>query len=322
MSEVYGSIDLGGTYIKCAFGDAEGQLLHTETTPTDSHTGPEGVLGRMAALVRMIEAETDLKPLALGIGIPGLVNLREGSTRFLPNFPTQWRDVPVREILVPSLECPVYLLNDVRTATLGELTFGHGSDNCTMAFFSIGTGIGGGVVVDGKLRLGSLGAAGELGHYTILPDGPLCGCGNRGCLETLASGPALCAAGVRLVRSGLAPILHEIAGGDLTLVTPRTMAEAAAGGDKRVEEEILRAAHFLGIGVANVVTTLYPDLVVLGGGVVQIGDLLLKTVRETVEERIGMFPVDEIEIKLSRLGNNAGILGGIALAMKRGLLDD
>ena len=187
-----------------------------------------------------------------------------------------------------------------------------------MAFFALGTGIGGGVVIDGRLRLGPLGAAGELGHQTIVPDGPPCGCGNRGCLETLASGPAITAQGVWLLASGRAPKLHELVAGDPGAVTPREMALAAAAGDDAVREALIRAAEYIGIGVANVVTALHPDLVVFGGGVAEIGPLLFDTVRETVRRRVGMFPTDDLRIEKSLLGDKAGALGGIALAVKRG----
>ncbi|MBM3890226.1 MAG: ROK family protein, partial [Verrucomicrobia bacterium] len=240
MTKVYAGVDLGGTMLKAVLGTAEGKILCENSIPTQSHLGPNGVLDRMAALVNDLAANAKQKPAALGMGVPGLVDLKAGVTKFLPNLPTQWRDVKVREILSPKVGCPVYLLNDVRTATLGELTYGHGRTANTMAFFALGTGIGGGVVVDGKLRLGPLGAAGELGHLTILPDGPRCGCGNRGCVEALASAPAIAAEGVRLMLSGQAPKLHEIAGGDAGKVTTKTMAEAAAKGDEKVAEAIVR----------------------------------------------------------------------------------
>src|SRR5262249_50272627 len=158
-------------------------------------------------------------------------------------------------------------------ATLGELVFGHGRTARTMVFFGLGTGVGGGVVVDGHLHLGPLGAAGELGHQVILPDGPLCGCGNRGCLETLVSGPALTAEGVRLLLAGNAPKLYEICGGDLTKVSPITMEEAARTDERSVQVAIERVVEWLGIGVTNVVVALHPDLVVIGGGVSALGDL-------------------------------------------------
>ena len=322
ISDVYASVDLGGTNIKAALGTAQGTLLASDAVPTHSHEGPAKVLDRIAALVADLCRKAGRKPRALGMAVPGLVDLEQGITRFLPNLPTQWRDVPVRRILQPAVGCPVYVLNDVRTATLGELVFGlgRGRDRITMAFFALGTGIGGGVVIDGKLRLGSLGAAGELGHQTILPDGPRCGCGNRGCLETLASGPALVAEGIRLMQTGLAPCLFELVAGEASRVTPKQMAAAAHAGDATVYEAIVRAAEYLGIGVANVVLTLHPELVVLGGGVAQIGDLLLQTVRETVRRRVGMFPTDGVKIELSALGDQAGALGGIALAMQGGRL--
>jgi glucokinase len=317
--QTYVGIDLGGTAIKGAMATAEGAVLAEDSLPTHSHLGPQGVLDRIADLAGRLAASAGAKPLALGVAVPGLIDLAAGVTKFLPNFPTQWRDVPVREILGRRLGCPVFLLNDVRTATLGELTYGRGKTVGTMAFYAIGTGIGGGVAIDGRLRLGRLGAAGELGHHIVLPDGPRCGCGNRGCLEALASAPAIAAEGVRLLLSGQAPKLHEIVGGDPGRVTTKTMAEAASG-DDRVREAIVRAAEFLGIGVVNVVVTLHPELVVLGGGAAAIGDLLFETVRRTVDSRIGMFPADDVRIEPSLLGDQAGVMGAIALAVRGGVV--
>ncbi|MBW2270506.1 MAG: ROK family protein [Deltaproteobacteria bacterium] len=319
MSEVYASVDLGGSKVACALATGDGNVLAERTIPTQSHQGSQAVFARIAALVSELAAEAGCQPAALGMGVPGLVDLEAGVVEFLPNLPTQWRDVPARDMLSSQVGCPVHLLNDVRMATLGELVFGHGSRGaCTMVFFALGTGIGGGVVVDGKLRLGPLGAAGELGHQTILPDGPRCGCGNRGCLETLAAGPAITAQGVWLLHSGRAPRLHELVGGDAAAVTPKEMAQAAEAGDEAVREALVRAAEYLGIGVANVVTALHPELVVLGGGVAEMGPLLLDVVRESVRRRVRMFPTEDVRIERSLLGDKAGLLGGIVLAMKGG----
>jgi glucokinase len=320
MSDIYASVDLGGTNTAGVFAGGDGRVVCEKKVPTQSHEGPEAVLNRVAQLVNGLARESGARPVALGMGVPGLADRQRGVTKFLPNLPTQWRDVPVRDLLSPQVGCPVYLLNDVRMATLGELVFGHGRTARTMVFFALGTGIGGGVAVDGKLRLGPLGAAGELGHQTILPDGPRCGCGSHGCLEALASGPALAAEGVRLMLSGQAPKLHELVRGEASAVTPKEMAAAAEAGDLAIQEAIVRAAGYLGIAVANVVTILHPDLVVLGGGVAAIGPLLFDTVRRTVRERVRMFPTDDVEIKPSLLGEQAGALGGIALAMQGGLL--
>lgn len=316
--EIYAGVDLGGTNIECALARSDGRILCSSKALTRSHEGPAAVLQRIAELTRSLAAEVRQAPVAIGIGIPGLADLERGFTRFLPNFPTHWQDIPVAETLSTEVGCPVYLLNDVRMATLGELVFGHGRASHTMAFFALGTGIGGGIVIEGRLRLGPLGAAGELGHQTVLPEGPRCGCGNYGCLEALASGPALAAEGVRLLLSGQAPELHRLVRGDPSAVTPSEMAAAAEAGDLAVIEAIRRAARFLGIAVANVVTILHPDLIVFGGGVAAIGHLLFDTVRQTVRARVGMFPVDDIRIEPSLLGDKAGIMGAVALAMKGG----
>jgi glucokinase len=316
----YAAVDLGGTKIAAAIATADGEFVAEDKVPTDSHAGPDAVLQRVADTVNRLAEESGRRPEAVGMGVPGLVDLPTGTTKFLPNLPTKWRDVPAAGTLSEKIGCPVHLLNDVRTITLGELTFGHGKDESvkTMAYFALGTGVGGGVVIDGKLRLGPLGAAGELGHQTILADGPLCGCGNRGCLETLCSGPAIASEGVRMLKSGLAPKLHEIAGGDPENVTAREMAEAAAAGDENVVDALQRAGAYLGIGIANIVTALHPELVVIGGGVANIGDVLLNPARETVAKRVRMFPSEMVRIEQSKLGGKAALLGGIALAMKGG----
>jgi glucokinase len=320
MPALFASVDLGGTNIACAMAGADGPIAAERTVPTASQEGPAAVLERIAALVLELAAETGQAPEGLGMGVPGLVDRASGTVRFLPNFPGQWRGVPAGEALAARLGCPVRLLNDVRTATLGELVYGRGRDMADMVFFALGTGVGGGIVLDGKLRLGPLGAAGELGHQTVAPDGPLCGCGNRGCLETLASGPAIAAEGVRLLLSGQAPALQRLTAGRPGAVTPREMAAAAEAGDAAVREAILRAAGYLGIGVANVVTALHPQLVVLGGGVAAIGPLLLDEVRSTVRRRVRMFPAESVCIERSTLGEKAGIWGGIALAARNGIV--
>jgi glucokinase len=314
VKELFASVDLGGTKIAAAIAGSNGEILVEDRIATDSHEGHPAVLSRIAGLVTELSARLGARPVTVGMGVPGLVDVHTGITRFLPNLPTQWRGVPVGQTLSAKLGCPVFLLNDARMATLGEFTFGRGRSVDTMIFLTIGTGIGGGIIIDGKLRLGPLGAAGELGHQTIQRDGPLCGCGNRGCLEALASGPALVAEGVRLLHSGLAPILFEMVAGDAGAVTPKEMGAAARAGDSAVREAIFRIATWLGIGIANAVTTLAPDLVVLGGSVAALGDLLLDPVREAVKERVRMFPVQDVCIERSLLEDKAGLLGGIALA--------
>jgi len=191
MNGMFAGVDLGGTKIAGALADADGRIVRTETIPTQSHEGPGAVLARIAQLVADLSGGARID--ALGVGVPGLVDLGTGTTLFFPNLPTQWRGVPAAATLRGRLGCPVLLLNDCRAATLGELHYGLGRGVRDMVLFMLGTGIGGGLVIDRKLRLGPLGAAGEIGHQTVLPDGPLFGCGKRGCLQGVASGPAIAA---------------------------------------------------------------------------------------------------------------------------------
>jgi glucokinase len=317
MSELFAGVDLGGTSAKCVLADAEGNIRARTTILTESHAGPDRVLERIATAIEALTREVEQRPVALGMGVPGLVDVTQGVTRFLPNLTTHWRNVPAAQILSEKLGCPVRLLNDVRTATLGELAFGQGRSVESMVLIAIGTGIGGGVVLDGKLRLGPLGAAGELGHQTIDPNGPPCGCGNHGCLETLASGTALAAAGIRLMLMGLAPGLHDLVDGDANRVTAEILGRAAEL-DPPVKDAILQAADHLAIGVANVMVAFHPELIVLGGGVAKMGAILFDRVRAQVRRRVGMFPPESVRIEPSVLGSDAGVLGAIALA-SRGL---
>lgn len=318
MSDLFVGVDVGGTSVKCAVSGADGQILREGSIPTESHEGPQAVLRRIGEYVQTLMEDFGQAPVALGMGLPGLVDAHQGVTRYLPNLTTHWKDVPAAALLSRQLGCEVRLLNDARTATYGELVYGHGRNVGTMMFMGIGTGIGGGVVIDGKLRIGPLGAAGELGHQTIDPTGPLCGCGNHGCLETLASGTALAAEGIRLMLMGLAPALHDHVHGDPGKVTAEIMGDVAEQ-DDAVKQAILHAASYLAIGIANVVVTIHPELVVIGGGVANLGDLLLGRVKEDMRERVGrLFPIDDLLIEVSDLGSKAGVLGAIALA-SRGL---
>ncbi len=321
MTQLYGAIDLGGTKVSCGLATAAAEFAAETSFETHSAEGPEAVLAHIAAHLRSLCEKVGATPQAIGMGIPGLVDAARGITLFLPNLATQWRDVHVADILSREFACAVYLLNDARMATLGEMHYGSEAGARNLVFLTLGTGIGGGVVIDGRLRLGPLGAAGEVGHQTVIDDGPICGCGNRGCIEAVASGSALTGEGVRLLHSSLAPHLAELIGGDASGVNPMRMAEAARLGDAAVAQAIERAADYLGIGVANLVTSLHPEVIVLGGGMSAMGELLLGPVRRAIKERVRMFPPDDVRVERSTLGERAGLYGGIALAVAGGLTD-
>ncbi|MGA7409733.1 MAG: ROK family protein [Bryobacteraceae bacterium] len=324
-NDIYAGVDIGGTKVAVALGTAAGHLvasgsvaIATEGEPMDPSDGsPTRVLERTARLIESLADQCGAKPAAIGVGLPGLVNVSTGTAEFLPNLPEKWKGIQVAKILGERTGKNVYILNDARLATLGEFTFGAGRTTANMLLVTVGTGIGGGLILDGRLRLGLHGGAGEVGHQTIIPDGLACACGSRGCLETLASGPALAAEGTALLQQDLAPRLRELAAD--SAVTPKLMVAAAAAGDTLVAAAIDRAARYLGIGIANAVTITAVELVVITGGMSALGELLLKPVRDVIRDRVRMFPGEEVRVSCSVLGDQAGVFGGIALAAQRGL---
>lgn len=315
-NQFYAGVDLGGTKIAVALGASSGKIHAKVSCDTHAERGPEQVLEIVSSELHRLEASSDMRAQAIGLGLPGLVDPVAGTSLFLPNLPGNWRGIPVSAILRSRTSRDVFLLNDARMATLGEQVFGQ-SRVKDLLVLTLGTGIGGGVVLDGKLCLGRFGGAGEIGHQTLEADGPLCNCGNRGCLEALASGPALSARGIELMREGKAPQLSALTAGDPARVNPRRMAEAARQGDEPVHAAIADVARLIGTGIANAITITGIERVVLVGGLTGLGDLLLAPIRAEVRDRIHMFPSDGIEISFSGLGDEVAVLGGIALAAQR-----
>jgi glucokinase len=306
-------LDLGGTNIKAALVDTvTGELAGMTSTPTHAQEGHDAVIARMARLARTV-VESSGKDLAeiggIGVGLPGLLDLEHGLTLFLPNLPGQWRSVPVRQELAEQSGLPVAPINDARAATMGEWTYGAGKGVETVALYTLGTGIGGGLVLNGQLYLGIGGAAGELGHISVDFNGPRCNCGSRGCIEALASGPAIAAAGMRAVVQGATTRITDMCNGDLNRITPELVAQAALAGDAVAREIYEQAGRAIGYGVSNVVIALTPRRVIIGGGVAAAGDLLLNPIRQTIRERVKVADSDAIEVVPAQLGNNAGLMG-------------
>ncbi len=310
---MFAGIDLGGTKIAVAVVDtASGRVLARAQGPTDSQAGPQSVLGRMADLVRVACADGAI-PLpsldGIGLGVPGVFDSRTGHTQFLPNLQGAWRDVPAGPGLAAKLGRPVWLINDARAFVLAEATLGAGRGHATVVGLTLGTGVGGGIALAGRLFLGIDGTAGEFGHMTLAPDGPACTCGNRGCLETYASGKAIQALATQQLASGQPSRLLDLAGGSSDRVTPELVGAAAREGDEVALAVLQRVTTYLGVGVANIVTTVSPDCVVLGGSVANLGELLLEPIRVAVRERCRATPVERIRIVQSLLGADAGALG-------------
>jgi glucokinase len=315
-------VDLGGTTLTAAVVDVKtGERVGRHRVPTEAKEGHDAVMARMADLVgeAIYDAGMEKSDVGgVGVGVPGVLDLEQGLTLFLPNLPGEWRKVPLRDTLQEATGLPVTLLNDVRSFTLGEKTFGAGRNVDTMVCFAIGTGIGGGIVIDGELHLGLGGTAGEVGHHVIDPFGPRCGCGSRGCLEAHASGPAIVAMGLKAITQGRTTSIGERVSYDLNKVTPKVIAEAAYDGDAIAQEIYERAGFFIGIGVANLITIISPEMVVIGGGVAQAGEILFDPIRRTARETVKVAPIEDVEIVQAELSTDAGLMGAAVWASLNG----
>lgn len=319
--KVYVGCDLGGTNIKAGLVDVDtGTVLTSSSIPTKARQGPEAVLGRMAKLITDLinESQMNTKKIGgLGISAPGVIDLETNTTLFLPNLYTEWRNVPVGERMKSLLGLDVFMLNDVRAITYGEWAFGAGKGVDSIACFAIGTGVGGGLLVNNQLVLGFGGTAGELGHQTVDPDGPLCGCGNYGCIEVFASGPAIAAEAGRGIRQGWSTKILDLIDNDLNKLSAKVVAEAARMGDPLALEVWNRAGTYLGIGIANILTCVGVKRVVIGGGVSKAGELLLDPIWRVVKERVFLMPVEKVEILPAKLGNDAGTVGMAAWSARQ-----
>lgn len=317
----YIGCDLGGTNLRAAIVDVDtGSVLHQMSIATLAREGHNAVMKRMADLfLQLIETagmqKTDIG--GIGIGAPGVLDLEKGEVLFLPNLAGTWPHVPLQATIERLTALPTRLLNDVRAITNGEWCFGAGRGFNSVAVLAVGTGIGGGLVLNGQLLLGIGGTAGELGHMTIDFNGPRCGCGNYGCVEAYASGPAITAMGLKAVTQGLTTKIAEICANDLNLITPELIAHAAIDGDEIAKDIYERAGFYLGIAAANVCVSVGPRLIILAGGVAQAGHLLLEPMRRTLRERVTVMPVDQVEVVQSQLGNNAGVIGVACWAARK-----
>jgi glucokinase len=313
MTQVYIGCDLGGTNLRAGIVNPEtGVVSHLQTRPTLAREGHDAVMSRMAALIADLINTSGLSKVdfgGIGIGVPGVLDLERGLTLFLPNLYGTWPEVPLRDTISNLTGLQVALLNDVRSITFGEWKFGAGQGVDTMACFAIGTGIGGGLVINGQLHLGIGGTGGELGHQTIDFNGPQCGCGNYGCLEAFASGPAISSMGMKAVAQGRTTVIGEMVDFDLNKITPETIADAASNGDEVAMSIIHDAGFYIGIAAANVCASIGPRKIVIAGGVSRLGEILLEPIRKTIKERVTIMPVDEVEVVQAQLADDAGVIG-------------
>ena len=312
--------DLGGTKMMAAVFDADFRVVASGRAKTKGAEGTAGVLERIRTMISDALGEAGLEPSSLagiGVGCPGPLDLDRGVILQAPNL--GWHNVPLKESLEKKFKCPAVIANDVDAGTYGEYRFGAARGaRCVLGVFP-GTGIGGGCVYEGKIIRGRTGSCLEIGHLRVQPEGRLCGCGQRGCLETVASRLAISAEAAAAAYRGEAPALHGLAGTDLSEIKSGTLAKAIKAGDLAVEIIVRNAARHLGSAVANVVNLLAPDVVVLGGGLVEaLPDIILGEVRTAVCGQAMKAFTKDIKIVAAELGDNATVMGAAALAAALG----
>ncbi|HSV32384.1 MAG TPA: ROK family protein [Atribacteraceae bacterium] len=312
VDRLYLGVDLGGTDTKIACVSEEGQIVERSKIPTRATRPADEVVRDIAAeclrLRDLVENQVSTV-VALGIGIPGLIDWEKGICKLLPNFAHKWKGVPIKAWMERQISLPVGIINDVRAITLAEKRFGAGKNVKTMVMIAIGTGIGGGVVIDGDLYIGQDGGAGEFGHITVEPTGILCGCGNRGCLESYASGPAIISQAVGTVIRQNDTKIRDLVDGNIAKITPKIVEEAALSGDPIAKGIYRLAGLYIGQALGNVCLTVNPKMIVIGGGVARAGELLFDGIREGLRNRLFLIPVDTIDLASAQLEMDAGVIG-------------
>jgi glucokinase len=313
---LYVGFDLGATKMLAGVCSPSFKLLATSKKKTRAQSGPEEGVRRIEATIRdaVEKAGATMDQVAgVGIGSPGPLDLNNGVVLESPNL--GWRNVPLRKLLAKALGCPVVVANDVDTGTYGEYRFGAArGSRCVVGVFP-GTGIGGACVYEGKILRGKVTSCMEIGHMKVRSDGELCGCGGRGCLETVASRLAISAQVAAAAYRGSAPTVLEQAGTDLAEIRSSVLASSIAAGEKTVREIVQGSARWIGYAMANTVNLLAPDTVLLGGGLVEaLPDLYLKGIRDAVMEFAMQTVSRDVRFVVAQLGDNATIMGAAALA--------
>jgi glucokinase len=313
VSSVALAVDLGGTNLRCALITDDGQVLFEADESTQAQQGPAAVVRRIARIIEHVAVETEAAPdVAVGVAAPGPLDPHRGLVLTTPNLPG-WQDVPLRQQLAKLTGRTVHLGNDANAAALGEFYFGAGRAVRHLVYLGIGTGVGGGVVSDGRLIDGVNGMGGELGHVTVNLTGPRCSCGSVGCIEAYCSGWALARDAQALVGAGRGRgILRAAGSGD---VDARAVGNAARAGDPEAAALIELAGAALGAGIGGFINTFNPELVVLGGGVMRLGETFFEAAAQAARTFAFEALMRNTAIVPSELGSRTGVFGAAALVL-------
>jgi len=307
-SSVVIAVDLGGTQIRAARFTSDHAMAARVALPTEA-----GVSRIISAIERVWPSDPQDKVLAVALGAPGPVNFERGVVRFAPNLPG-WDNVPLRAMLQEALGVKVFVANDADIAALGELRFGAGRGVRHMIYMTISTGIGGGIIIDGRLFTGGHGLGGEIGHMTIEPFGRQCSCGNIGCLETLASGTAIARRARERIAGGEPSALLAMVGEDVARITARDVNAAAQAGDALAIDVFREAGTYLGVAIVDLMFLFNPTLFVLGGSVTLAGDFLFEPMQDVIRARAPQPYREVTRVVRAELGGDVGLWGALALA--------
>lgn len=320
MSTNVVGVDMGGTKILSAVIDAEGNILGTSKVSTGADEGTSVVIDRIAESIQQAISKSNVDKAsiqAIGIGAPGPLDPETGVVIFAPNL--GWRDVPLKAELQARTGLPTFVDNDVNVGTLGEHAFGAAQGVQNVVGIFVGTGIGGGIILKGELFHGASKTAGEIGHIIVKAGGPRCGCGTRGCLEAIASRTAMAKQFRKAIeKKKKKSVLTKLTDGDLSVIRSGVLVKAIRVKDKLTLKVFKKTTKYLGIGVGSIVNFLNPDMIVLGGGVVEaLDDAFIDNIRTYAEKYALPNTLNGVQIVRAKLGDNSGILGAAALARQR-----
>ena len=310
-------IDIGGTKLATVVADEKANILHKTRRPTLAEKGPDYAIQLLFDMVDESVAGAGLTReaiSAIGVSCGGPLDTKTGVVYSPPNLPG-WDALPLKTRLESEFQIRTTLENDANASALAEWRFGGGRGYEIVLYMTMSTGIGGGLVVNGQIYHGANDSAGEVGHQILLPDGPRCGCGQRGCLEALCSGPAIARRAREAVQKEPTTTILTFAAGDVTAIKSEHVLAAARDGDALALQLIKETAYYMGWGIANLVNILNPDIVLIGTIAMAAGELLLQPIRDTVTKMAMARPVEAVEIMSAQLGENLGDMAAIALVV-------
>jgi glucokinase len=304
-------VDFGGTHIRAALVDEEGQIVEQLKRKTMAELGPKAVIDRLGEAVREVASHVSQGDELVGVGAiaPGPLDPYAGVIFQAPNLPG-WENIHLAEELRQRVNLPVWIGNDANLAALAEHRYGAGRGLSDIVYITVSTGIGGGIIVNNRMLLGAQGMAAEVGHMQIVPDGPICNCGNRGCVEALASGPNIAREARARLSRGVPSSLEQLG----RIPTTEDVVQAAREGDELACDVLRQAGEYIGMMVANLVHLFNSQRFLFGGGVTNAGDLLLDPIRDTAEERTMKSYHGTYDIVPAACGDDVGVLGAAALA--------